>query len=545
MSEDLNPWAALEGGLEDDDGGLTRREVVVAAGGVGLAALLSSLGAGNAWAGALRTTATDHINIGVGDLGTQSPDPHIGWGTGSNQPIVWGIGEPLIRRDLDDAWVPALATKWGVSNNGLTWTFSLRNGVRMHDGSLFTAQDVKTAFDRLSVPGIPSNFAPIAAAVAAVRVTGDHYVSITTKVPYGSMLIDMPVPIPTEYYRRVGEAAFRKAPMAAGPFRYVSQQINQSMSFERFDRFWDTTRRPNFKSLTLVIVPDESARVAGVQSGALDAAHNLSPVSVDQLRGNKSVRVLTNPGTGMATMFFPDLYRRDGNSPLLDIRVRRAMLYALDRKALARSVLGTSFLTDENIFLPATPGSSLVKAPLLPYNPTKAKQLLAEAGQSSFSLALYSKSVDVVVPSIQQLSLAIASYWEKVGIKVTYLPTDAATLTQLTGAHKLTGVKLVGYPGNAMITASNLLTGSLSATGRDSSNNDPALDALTSKLSTALYAKTRQQAAAAAMQYVADNVAAASIAPLSTTIAVGPHIAEWKLQKGTAGYGPWWRLRAK
>ena len=96
------------------------------------------------------------------------------------------------------------------------------------------------------------------------------------------MLEDIPTPLPTAYYNQMGDAAFRKQPMAAGAFKFVSQQINVGMTFERFDDFWDKSRVPNFKTMKLLIVPDESTRVAGLEAGSLDIAASLSAASAQQ-----------------------------------------------------------------------------------------------------------------------------------------------------------------------------------------------------------------------------------------------------------------------
>ena len=100
----------------------------------------------------------------------------------------------------------------------------------------------------------------------------------------------MPAPIPTAYYNQVGDAEFRKKPIAAGPWKFVSQTLNSDVKYERFDDYWDASRKPNFKKLTFQIVPDESSRVAGVKTGDLDIAFGLTAAAADAVRGRRRVQ---------------------------------------------------------------------------------------------------------------------------------------------------------------------------------------------------------------------------------------------------------------
>ena len=102
-------------------------------------------------------------------------------------------------------------------------------------------------------------------------------VALTTNKPYGTFLIDMPPPIATDYYNKVGDAAFKTNPVAAGPWKFVSQELNANVKYDRYDGYWDPTRKPNWRKLVYAIVPDESSRVAGIQTGTLDIAFGLTP----------------------------------------------------------------------------------------------------------------------------------------------------------------------------------------------------------------------------------------------------------------------------
>src|SRR5207249_2626342 len=137
--------------------------------------------------------------------------------------------------------------------DGLTWTFTLRDGVKMHDGSTFTARDVATSIDRVltdKAVNARQSGRDFSNRIADVKIIDDGHVAITTKAPYAFVLNEgfLPPPIPTDYLKKVGSESFTKEPLAAGAFRFLSQKINQEMIYERFDDFWDKSRLPNFKT---------------------------------------------------------------------------------------------------------------------------------------------------------------------------------------------------------------------------------------------------------------------------------------------------------
>src|SRR5699024_9228200 len=127
------------------------------------------------------------IVLGVPNLGPQNVDPIAAHEAGSNYPIKWSVGEPLVRLDLDMKPVPALAETWEVSEDKLTWTFELREGVKMHDGSEFTAADVATAISRVQENEDLTAYATYAARIDSVNVVDDYKVEVTTTEPYAAL----------------------------------------------------------------------------------------------------------------------------------------------------------------------------------------------------------------------------------------------------------------------------------------------------------------------------------------------------------------------
>jgi peptide/nickel transport system substrate-binding protein len=520
---------------------LSRRQMLLATGAVTLAGVLAACQNSTTTA-----ASVDTITAGVGTFGAQNADPFIAFQYGSDSyAILAAVTEPLAIRDLTGSLVPNLATSWTTSPDNLTWTFTLRSGVKMQDGSLFTAQDVKTAMDRSKMPDFSGSFGdPFFSAIANVTVIDDSHVSITTHQPYVTMLDDMPPPIPTAYYNKVGEQGYRSQPLGAGAFRFVSQVVNDSMTFQRFDDFWDKSRLPNFKTMILKLLPEEATRVSGLQTGALDIAHGLSALSVQQLSGAKGIRIIRVDNASLANIYMEDLGRFAAPGlPMQDLRVRQAMIYALDRQTIAKSLYKGFATVPANTCQPIMLGNDNSLTPY-PYDPAKAKQLLAAAGQSNMSLTFNTKIGDSGIPDVADLGTAIVSYWEAVGIKVDYKPNEASVYNGLRHTHKMHGCRIVGLNLYAFHEPNFLGDGELLSTSDNAEDNDPILDALIKQIDQTVDITARTKLGTQFSQYIYNNLPTIAVVATPSLIAVGPHVGSWKLQASNAGCGPWWYLHA-
>ena len=204
-------------------------------------------------------------------------------------------------------------------------------------------------------------------------------VSLTTNKPYATLVIDTPWPIATEYFNSVGDAKFKTNPVAAGPWKFVSQELNSNVKYERHEDYFDPARKPNWKKLVYAIVPDESSRVAGIQTGALDIAFGLTASSADALKGDSKVKINENPGTGLCYCMMYDNAIADVDSPLKDLRVRKALLMAVDRDSIAKT-LYKGFAKTPTSAMPTVTMGFNPDTQAVPYDADGAKQLLADAG---------------------------------------------------------------------------------------------------------------------------------------------------------------------
>ncbi len=287
--------------------------------------------------GARTEAKTETITIGVPSLQEAFVDPH--WAVGGLIfPLMWAIAEFLYTPDQDNKYVPNLATGFDLSADKLTWTFHLRDGVKMHDGSAFTANDVKTAVDRIVNGAEFTHYANFKSFVTGATVVDPLTVQVVTNKPFATLVADMVPPIATDYYNTVGDAKFKTNPVAAGPWKFVSQELNANVKYDRHEEYFDPARKPNWKKLVYAIVPDESSRVAGIQTGTLDVAYGLTGATADGLKSDSKVTINENKGTGLGYCMMYDNNFPDVASPLKDVRVRKALLMAVDRDSIAKTL---------------------------------------------------------------------------------------------------------------------------------------------------------------------------------------------------------------
>ncbi|WP_433533092.1 ABC transporter substrate-binding protein [Micromonospora sp. CA-263727] len=480
------------------------------------------------------------LTVGVATLQQQYADPVLANEGGNTYPIKWSVGEPLIRQDLDMVQVPALATEWSVSDDNLTWDIKLREGVKMHDGSAFTAKDVETSINRVKNPDFTS-YQAYFNKIDTVEVVNDHEIRIKTKVPYANLVFDTPAPVATDYYNRVGEEEFRKKPVAAGPFKFDSQVFNESMTLTRFDDFWDTERIPNFANLILKIIPDESSRLSGIQTGQLDIAQGLTPNSAAQLQGNPSLKLITSKQASVANVFFVDNWFPE-DSPLKNADVRKALMLAIDRQSIADSLYRGFGSVTVNATLPVTLGND-TSLTAWPYDAAEAKRLLAAAGASDLKFTLHLYNQTTAIADVQKFAEAVIGYWKEVGVDVTMDAMDPATYLDKAVKHQLTGAVVLGTPG-LLISDPEKLSIFYTSTGGYSAVKDAELDELFAKLSSTVKRDDQAVIAGEISRKLHATLFGLPVVSLDAVYAVGPKVAEWKVMDGNPYPGPFWYLRA-
>jgi len=358
--------------------------------------------------------------------------------------VLYAIHDALLKPMPGGPTTPSLAESWTVSKDHLTYEFVLRNGIKFHNGDPVTADDVKFSFERYR----GGSAKLLKDKVREVRVVDPRRVRFVLKDPwpdfltfYGTTATGAAWVVPKKYVEKVGDDGFKKAPIGAGPYRFVSSTAGIELTLEAYEGYW--RKAPSVKRVVLKSVPDETTRAAALKRGEVDVAYFLNgPVAEDVRRtpGLKLTAVRSN-----AVFFLDFVDQWDQKSPWHNQKVRLAASLAIDRKAIndAES-LGFSGLTGS--IVPRHMEFALPVEPH-PYDPKRAKQLLVEAGYpNGFDGGDISPN-----PPYFSMAEAAANYMGAVGIRTRVKTLERATWLSMWADKKMHGIVLAaqGAGGNA------------------------------------------------------------------------------------------------
>ncbi|MGG5887739.1 ABC transporter substrate-binding protein [Falsiroseomonas sp. HC035] len=322
----------------------------------------------------------------------------------------------LVHRDPETfRVVPALATEWRWVNP-LLLEFTLRQGVKFHDGSAFTAKDAVYTINTVANPetrvATPSNYAWIERAEAE----GDFKLRLHLKRPTPAALdyLALVTPIwPQAYRERVGPEGYSRAPVGTGPYRITKFDVASGVEYERFDDYYEggPKGKPAIRRINVRFVTDAATELTELLAQRVDWIWNMNPDQVANVNRVPYLQTLRQESMRIGYLSL-DAAGRSGPNPMTNLKVRQAVWHALDRKTIAeRLVTGGSRVPVAPCY-PSQFGCNADAAVQYDYNPDKAKQLLAEAGfPNGFDIELTS----YVQP--RQWSEAVQSYLQAVGIR--------------------------------------------------------------------------------------------------------------------------------
>ena len=355
-----------------------------------------------------------------------SIDPHF-YNLFPNNNIAEHIFDKLVQMDPDSKMIPGIATSWKPIDDK-TWEFKLRKGVKFHDGSELTAEDVAFSIDRVPlVPNSPGPFSAYTKAIVAKEIV-DPY---TIRLRYASPYPLAPNDLSTIYIvsKKVAASASTedfnsgKATIGSGRYKFVRYANGDRVELVRNDAYWG--EKPYWQKVTFRIIKNEAARVAALLSGDVDAIEQ--PPTADLARIKADPRFTVTSKISHRVIYFnfdyldrqsPFITGKDGKplakNPLLDPRVRHAMSKAINRPAIAERVMEgqaipSGQLVSDKLF-GNVPG---LKADV--YDPEGAKKLLAEAGYADgFNLTIHGPSGRYV--NDEKIVQAVAQMLTRVGI---------------------------------------------------------------------------------------------------------------------------------
>ncbi|MFT4123655.1 MAG: ABC transporter substrate-binding protein [Microbacteriaceae bacterium] len=344
------------------------------------------------------------------------------------------IYEGLTKRDVSDpdspaGVAPALAESWDVSEDGLTYTMHLREGVVFHDGTAFDADAVVFNLERYTDESNPYYSESVVTYYSVLdRLTGftavdASTVELTLAEPYSFFLADLynvyiASPTSLEESGAEGQASH---PVGTGPFAFDSVSGNEQLTMVRNDDWWGDG--PLLDTIVVKLIPDSAARVAALRAGSVDWIESVSPDDIASLEA--AGFQVTSQAYDMSWFW----WLKVDEEPFDDVRVRQAINYAIDREALADGLLGGTavptgqLLTPANVFYDES-------AEVYDYDPDRAIELLTEAG--------YPDGIDVKIGyrtsgsgtmQPQSMNEALQAQLAEVGIRVTLEPVEGSSMT--------------------------------------------------------------------------------------------------------------------
>ena len=295
--------------------------------------------------------------------------------------ITEQIFDHLVRYRHDSTEVePSLATAWDVSSDGRIWTFHLRRGVSFHDGTPFDADAVVFSFDRQRDPHHPFHQADFSywdttfRNIQSVEKLDPQTVRITIERPYAPFLANLamyPVSIVSPAAVRRWGADFAKHPVGTGPFKFVEWSVGERITLEGNPSYWDGA--PKVKNLVFSVIRDARQRLVALEGGAIDVAENLSPQDLQFVALHPELELHRVPGINVGYLAMNVQHK-----PFDDVRVRRAVNYAINKAAIVRLIYQGLAEEATTPVPPSLWGHS--PGPSYGYDPRKAERLLAEAG---------------------------------------------------------------------------------------------------------------------------------------------------------------------
>jgi len=312
--------------------------------------------------------------------------------------------------------VPALATEWTWVDSK-TIDFTLRQGVKFHDGSDFSADDVVYTINTVSKPetrvATPSNYAWI----DGCEKTGANTVRLTMKRPTPAALeyLAMVTPIwPKAYRERVGPDGFSRMPIGTGPYRFTKVDVAAGVEYERFDGYYQggPKGRPAIQKLTARFIGDAATELTELLGQRVDWIWNMNPDQMANVNRLPFLQATQQESMRVAFLNLDAAGRSGADNPMTKLKARQAVWHAIDRNAIATRLIGGGSRVPAAPCFPSQFGCNADAAVKYDYDPNKAKALLAEAG--------YPNGFDIEFTSYiqpRQWSEAVQNYLQAVGIR--------------------------------------------------------------------------------------------------------------------------------
>jgi peptide/nickel transport system substrate-binding protein len=506
--------ANIEGNTADGSAapGVTRRGVLGGAAALGLAV---------AAPGIARAAAAPQGQLTWGLHVSVAPtwfDPAETQGIITPYMVLYALHDALVKAMPGKPQAPCLAESWSTSSDHLTHEFVLRDGVKFHNGETVTADDVKFSFERYH--GTSHDL--LKKRVGSVEVVDPRRVRFKLNEPWPDFLTFYASAtgagwiVPKKYVEKVGDEGFKKHPIGAGPYKFVSFNPGVELVLEAFDGYW--RKVPSVKRLVMKVIPDEATRTAALKGGEVDIAYSI--------RGELAHEVELTPGLTLKPvvlqapnwLYFPEQW--DPKSPWHKLQVRQAANLAIDREGMSKALFLGHCKVTNNAVVPYT-FEYYWQPPPAAYDPAKARKLMAEAGYpNGFDAGLmYCDSSYANMAEVSVNNLA------EIGIRVKLQPIERAGFFAGYAAKKYARGIIQGASG-AFGNAATRMAAFVVKGGAFAYGSYPDIDELFPKQADELDLKKRGELLAKMQQLVHEKAIYSPIWQLGFINAVGKRVGE-------------------
>jgi peptide/nickel transport system substrate-binding protein len=431
--------------------------------------------------------------------------------------MLYAIHDALVRPYPGQKMGPSLAESWEESEDGLVYEFKLRPGLKFHNGDDVTAEDVKFSFERYK--GAAANI--LHDRVAQVEIVDPRVVRFHLKAPwpdfmtfFGTTASAAGIIVPKKYLTQVGDDGFKKHPIGAGPYKFVSQRPGVEVELEAYTGYW--RRVPNVKTLVMKSVPEATTRALMLKTGEADISYVLDGPDADAIRHSPGMQVVASKHASIFWIEFTEQW--DPKSPWHGKRLRQAVNLALDRQRINEAAC-LGFCPPAGVIVPRVMDFALQVEPP-PYDPQKSKQLLAEDGYpNGFDAGDFA-----AIPGFPTVAEAVVNDLNAVGIRVKLRQMERAAFYAAWQEKKLRGLFMtaVGNSGNAASRVESFIQ----SKGAYAYGGYPDIDDLFQQQADERDPKKREALLYKIQQLTIDRVMYAPVMDLRVLMGVGPRIAK-------------------
>jgi peptide/nickel transport system substrate-binding protein len=451
----------------------------------------------------------------------------------------WLLYEHLVGIDENSNFIGELATDWSVSEDGLVWTFNIRQGIKFHNGEPFTAEDVKFSIERVQVDGSMSPWkGEYRDTIDYIETPDDYTVKIYCKkvnyVFYNSIWGCCMVP--KDYIEEHGDAYFNEHPVGTSPWKFVKLTPGVSIEVEAVENHWRIT--PQWKNLIIELVPESSTALAKLRNGETDVVAVNQDEALQIQDEGYELRTAGRPFTPV----IPMLGTWSTTGPTSNKFFREALSLAINRQEIADEFFNG--LAEVGGILWTAPSSwgydKAWEDKYFKYDPERAKELLTAIGYpqnyANPVLRIYSHATQAWLPD---LHLILSNYWEAIGIQTEVISIEGGELrAEMYGAQdpSLYGA-VCSWNMPTMPVSIPFIYSAMHSAGNWQLMHDPTWDAIWASITTSPDQDTQLAKFREAVEYYQDRYMCPGVVNLYTYYAVSDQVGEWTLRYQYDIYG--------